>query len=309
MRLVGLVALVLGGGIALLLAACGGSDAPDGPPAMVFVSTRDGDYAVFSMAADGGDQRRLTENPGDPATPSGLFFQTEPVWSPDGTRIAFTSKREGSLDVYVMDADGQEAKRLTSHEDDESSPSWSPDGRRLVFSRGQSGDLFVMNADGSGLKPLLTDPPDDRQPEWAPDGSWIAFTRREPGGPARELWLLRPDGSAAKQLTSLESVIDGPAWSPDSRTLAFATDNRARQLDIYTIGVGGGEISRFTATTTEESFEPAWSPDGMTIVFSEGGAIVSRPVGVVPAETEQLTDPSGNDFSPTWRPTYEAPPS
>ena len=96
MRLVGLVALVLGAGFALLLAACGGSEADEGPPAILLVSTRDGDYAIFGMAADGGGQRRLTENPGDPATPAGLFFRTEPAWSPDAARVAFTSQREGT---------------------------------------------------------------------------------------------------------------------------------------------------------------------------------------------------------------------
>lgn len=308
MRLVGLVALVFGAGLALLLAGCGGSDADEGPPAILLVSTRDGDYAIYGMAADGGGQRRINENPGDPATPRGLFFQTEPAWSPNGTRIAFTSKRTGSFDVYVMDVSGEGTRLLTSTNDDESSPSWSPEGRHIVFSRGQSGDLFVMEADGSPVRPLLTDGTDDRQPEWAPDGSWIAFTRREPGSSARELWLVRPDGSAARQLTSLDSVIDGPTWSPDSRRIAFATDNRARQLDIYTIAVDGGAISRFTASTTEESFEPTWSPDGTTIVFSEGGAIVARPFGDEPAETEELTDPSGNDFSPAWRPTYTETP-
>jgi Tol biopolymer transport system component len=308
-RLVVVVVLALGAGIALLVGACGGSDAPEGPPAILLVSTRDGDYAVYGMDADGGGERRLTEEAGDPATPEGLFFQTEPAWSPDGTRIAFTSKREGNVDIYVMDASGDGTTRLTSTNEDESSPSWSPDGRRIVFSRGQSGDLFVIRADGSSVEPLLTDASDDRQPEWAPDGSWIAFTRREPGAPARELWLLRPDGSAAKQLTSLDSVIDGPTWSPDSRRIAFATDNQARQFDIYTIAADGSGSRRFTASD-EESFEPAWSPDGSTIVWSEGGSILSKQFTIEGAgENEELTEPDGNDSSPAWRPTYTDAPS
>ena len=75
-------ALVLGS--ALLLAGCGGSDNSD--PDLLIVSTRDGDYAIFSMSASGGGQKRLTDNEVDPSTPQGLLFQIEPAWSPDARR-------------------------------------------------------------------------------------------------------------------------------------------------------------------------------------------------------------------------------
>src|SRR4029453_4671300 len=96
----------------LVASACGSSSPPT--PDLIFVSTRDGDYALFGVAADGGDEHRLTKQKGNPATPSGLFFQTAPAWSPNGTRIAFASRRDGPSHVFVMGLDGQDVRPVTS---------------------------------------------------------------------------------------------------------------------------------------------------------------------------------------------------
>ncbi len=84
--------------------------------------------------------------------PSGLFFQIDPAWSPDGSTIAFASKRSGTFDLYAMSRDGSGTRRLTSTKEDDTQPTWSPDGDRIAFARGASSRLFVMNADGSGAR-------------------------------------------------------------------------------------------------------------------------------------------------------------
>jgi TolB protein len=286
-------------GTALLLAACGGSESAD--PDLVFVSTRDGEYAIYGVGVSGGEEERLTDAEVDPSTPQGLFFQTDPAWSPDGTTIAFASKRSGSLDLYAMSADGSGTRRLTSTKEDEGQPTWSPDGDRIAFARGASSRIFVMGADGSGAHRLTDGEADESEPAWSPDGRWIAYVRREAGSSIRELWLVRPDGSQPRQLTKLGGVAQAPAWSPDGRRIVFSANATGEGFDIYTIGFDGQDAKAMTSR--DDSFEPAWSPDGKTIAFSAGGAVFL--IDVANGEEQMLTDPDNNDSSPAWLPRTE----
>jgi Tol biopolymer transport system component len=287
-------------GTALLLSGCGGSN--DQPADLLLVSTRDGDYAIYAMNADSGNQERLTDAEGDPSSPQGLFFQIEPAWSPDGRQIAFASKRRGSFDVYSMEADGTGTRRLTSTSEDEGHPTWSPDGKRIAFSRGAPGDLYVMNADGSGVRPIADGPADETQPAWSPDGRSIAYVSRTPGTQVRELWVMRSNGSQPRRLTRLAATSASPAWSPDGTRLAFSTNRGANQFDIYFLVVDGSDLEQVT-TSPDDSFEPAWSPDGTTIAFSEGGSIFSIESEGGP---RMLSASSGNDSSPAWNPSTAA---
>lgn len=262
------------------------------------MSTRDGDYAIYALNADGGRQKRLTDTDVDTTSASGLFFQIDPAWSADARQIAFASRRSGSFDVYTMNADGTGSQRLTSTKEHDVQPTWSPDASRIAFARGAPGQVFVMNADGSGVHRLTDDDAEEADPAWSPDGEWIAYVRRTPGTTVRELWLVRPDGSDRHQLTSFGRAVYNPAWSPDSRRIAFAADLEAQVFNIYSVGLDGKVPTRLTQSA-QDAFEPAWSPDGVTIAFSREGAIVTvDPDG----NTQEITDPDQNDSSPAWNP-------
>lgn len=283
--------------VVALLPACGGSS--EAPLDLALVSTRDGDYAIYTMAADGGSQTRMTDSEGGDSTqPNTLFFQIEPSWSPGGRRIAYSSRRSGSFDIYAMNADGTETQRLTSTRDQDGNPTWSPDGKRIAFQRGQQGRLWVMQADGSGARRVTDDQAEEDEPAWSPDGSWIVYTRRTPGTTVRELWLVHPDGSDRHQITSFASAVYDPAWSPDSKRIAFAGNLDGEIFDIYSVGVTGKGLRRHTQSP-DDAFEPSWSPDGQKIAFARGGAIATIDLE---GNVEEITDPASNDSSPAWNP-------
>ena len=282
----------------LLVSGCGGSGSPGND--IVFVSTRDGDYALYGMSADGSDQGRLTEERGDTSTPAGTTFQIDPDFSPDGSRIAFASARTGSLDVYVMDADGSDTRRLTTTRGNQSQPTWSPDGSRIAYQSDQDGDhIYVMGSDGKSARRVTNDLAPEIEPAWSPDGRWIAYSRRLPGTEIRELWIVHPDGSGRRRLTASAEAAYGPAWSPDGKTIAFSSKQETGRFEVFAIGVDGKGLRRVTFSN-EDAFEPAWSPDAKTIAFGRGGSIVSvDPSGKHPTV---LTDPDTNDSSPDWNP-------
>jgi hypothetical protein len=109
---------------------------------IAFLSTRDGNFEIYTMTPDGAESVRLTN---DPATESFA------AWSPDGRQLAFTSDRSGNNDIYVMNADGSAVTQVTSDPAHDSYPSWSPDGSRLVFQSDRTGstDIYAINTDGS----------------------------------------------------------------------------------------------------------------------------------------------------------------
>lgn len=290
-RLLGAVvaAVVLGS------AGCAGDE--EARPDLAFVSTRDGDYAIFEMNADGGGQRRLTPSEGEVTSPARLFFQTEPAWSPDGARFAFSSRRSGNFDVYVMNADGTGTKQLTSAKENDSHPSWASSGREIAFVRDE--DIYAMNADGSAVRRISDPLVEESDPAWSPDGRWIAYVRREPGTAAREVWLMRPDGSNRHRLAPQTARSATPAWSPDSSRLVFSSNEEGGRYVLYTIGVDGKGLRR-VAPTAQHNFEPSWSPDGSKIAYQEEGAIYAVELGG--GDVQKLTDGDTNDSSPVWNP-------
>jgi len=278
---------------ALLVAGCGGSGKRSSYP-LVFVSVKDGDYAIFGADADGKHARRLTKEKGDPSTPTGLFFQVQPAWSPDAKKIAFASGRDGTPHLFAMNADGTGTTRLTDSDQGDDHPSWSADGKRIVFSR--EGALFEIPAAGGKGHRVGRGIGSAMSPAFSPNGKLIAYDYRKPGFSIREIYVMNADGTGIRQLTRLDHVSSLPAWSPDGKRLAFQS-NSVGHFEIYTVALDGTHVRQLTTSPTDV-IQPAWAPDGRTIAYVRDGGIWTVGGG---ADT-QLTSGKNDDSAPAWRP-------
>jgi Tol biopolymer transport system component len=202
--------------------------------------TDEGDCDLYVTSVDGsGTPRKLTNGPG---------CESNPSWSPDGTKIAFTRDADGDLDIYVIDAcceegDTNEPQQLTDDDLDDTDPSWSPDGTKIAFTRSvrdtetnivtndpvkpPEADVYKMDADGSGQTRLTYSKATEAQPTWSPDGTKIAFTRQgfpgaspqtDPVNATTGIFMMDSDGTdPALVRIFVNEIASFPEWAVTSQ--------------------------------------------------------------------------------------------
>ena len=265
--------------------------------------------------ADGTGQTILTGGDG--------VICDDPVYSPDGSKIAFTRRSGFGTHVSVMNADGTNVVTVISGsgspETHNFDPSWSPDGTKIVFSSNRSGsgtEIWVANADGTGLLRLTTSVQlgadgqgplfsSDTDPAWSPDGSKIAFASTRDGLADSELYIMNPDGSDQLRLTSDGLDDRMPAWSPDSQRIALTKGNGAGIHIINRDGTNLVFVVSFSAW-------PAWSPDGSRFAFVQldpdnnfnGNVFISKTDGT---DKVRVTNNPNGARAPSWAPSSSPP--
>jgi Tol biopolymer transport system component len=191
-----------------------------------------------------------------------------PACSPDGRWIAFTSDRENSRHICLLDTKSCEVKQLTQGKGIHQAPVWSPDGKRIAFTSDRDGnpDIYVMNADGSEPVNLTRDPGYDADPAWSPDGTKIAFASRRQGYAGFRVFVMDADGRNPHAISPTDSPgYVYPSWSPDGKKLVYGGPGDD-SIEIFVCDPGGVNHLQLTHMGGENSLA-VWSRDGKRIVF------------------------------------------
>ncbi len=262
-------------------------------------------YEIVVVNADGTGQETLVRG-------------RDPAWSPDGSRIAFVSRRN---ELFVMDASGENIRviggLLTSNPVwEDFGPVWSPDSSRLAYinivSSGTPRQVYVVDVETGEARQITHNPYPSADPVWSPDGEWIAFA----GGRGREwnLYVVNEDGSDQKQLTTHRSYpfMRDLAWSPQDDQIAFTSPGKdGSDAEIFVAAADRGLVRQLTDNVYAQDWEPEWSPDGTRIVYAADARDGRREIFVMDADGDnvrRLTDKMGgrekwlNNAWPVWSP-------
>ena len=254
------------------------SDAMIAPKAgkVAFASNRDGNWDIWTMNPDGSDPVNLTRD---------LASDLHPAWSPTGEQILFVSFREEGKEssLYLMDAEGNNIRKVLDNWYSRSPATWSPDGKRIASVR--DGVLYIIRLDDKSVVPVAeTGFGSVGDPAWSPDGTEIAFIYlwRKQG---YELRLL--DVQTLKQkvvLAQLETYPykSYPTWSPNGNQIAFVLHkfrtisdfidaaNWQDEETIYVINRDGSNLRQLVSEKGPDALHPTWSPHGNEIIYHQG---------------------------------------
>ena len=235
---------------------------------IVFVYADD----LWSVPRDGGDATRLT---------SGAGTETDPAFSPDGTRIAFTGEYDGNVDVFVIPASGGVPKRLTWHPAPDRVLGWTPDGKRIIFSSSRTAysrfeEMFTVPADGGVEEKLPL--PTGYQASMSPDGESIAYEpigkaftmwKRYRGGQTTRIWLARLSDSTVTKVPRTNSNDFNPMWSGDR---VYFLSDRNGPMTLFYYDVKTKAVKEAIPNQGLDLKSASLGPDA--IVFEQFGGIL-----------------------------------
>jgi len=304
---------------------------PSGLPGLVaFVSNREQNIHIYTIKPDGTDIRSTSS---DNRTVDGL-----PGWSPDGSKITFSSSQSGKYEIWTMNADGSGRRKLTGLPGRCALPRWSPDGSKIVFTSevlstegAKYLELFVMNADGGDVRQLtdgstwpVEEEPQETHlaagehshggrnvwnsvPAWSPDSSKILFASNRGGFSISPiLYIMNADGSDQRNFGLLIGVdASEPDWSPVTNQIVCVRGTAAKG-DIWVMDASS-PFPTLTARKVTENIDdnrsPVWSPDGKQIAFASD-ADGKKNIYIMNADgsnTRRLTYGDAININPAWR--------
>jgi TolB protein len=229
------------------------------------------------------------------------------------TKLTFSSDRDGERltgpiedrnvkEIYIMDYDGANSRRVTVNRSLNVFPVWSADSRAIAYTSYRRGypDLFVSYIYQGRLEEPTKGHAHNWLASWSPDGTRIAFISNRDGNP--ELYVMNRDGSGVRRLTQHPAIDSTPTWSPTGTQIAFVSD-RGGSPQIYVIGADGLDINRLTSESYAD--RPTWSPAPFNeIAYSSrsGPGFDIKILDLAAREVRQLTFGQGSNESPSYSP-------
>jgi TolB protein len=278
-------------------------------------------WQLFVMNVDGTNRQRITFANNEDITP---------IWSPDGSRIAYVSKIGENREILVIPAPGApraggieasfeppdryeaQAINITRNPANDWTIGWSPDSRYIAFSSNRAGawQIFIARADGSGQQQITNDGAGRLGPVWSPDYKLMAYAGKD--GDNWDIYVMPapgPDGTGAqperaRRLTFAEGNDLAPIFSPDGKRIVFES-NRDGNSEIYVMNVDGSNQRNISNSPSTNDQGPIWSPDGKQILFYSGRA-GNWDLFLVSADGQNLVNltntPDIDEQEPSWRP-------
>jgi TolB protein len=250
---------------------------------------------VYTFDYDGENRRSVSRNGS---------INLSPSFSPDGSKVAYTSYRDNNPDLWVTDLRSGRHTKLSARPGINAGAEWSPDGTELALtlSKDQDSEIYALGADGSIVARLTRDWGIDVSPSYSPDGSRIAFVSSRFGTP--QIFLMKRDGTEQTRLTRMGGHNVAPSFSPDGSRIAFAGRDEGR-FDIFVINTDGSGLRRLTQSAGDDE-DPTWSPDGNHILFSSSRGGRGRQLYIMTADGShqaRVTDGRGSYTNPMWGPS------
>ncbi|MGH8604709.1 MAG: hypothetical protein ACREXR_18570, partial [Gammaproteobacteria bacterium] len=208
-------------------------------------------------------------------------------------------------EIYVINADGTDPKRLTDNDSYDGHPIWSPDASQIAFESLRDGThaIYVMQADGSNPTRITHGHGRQALPSWSPDGKKIVFLSEREGSAG--IYVVDLKGGDETRLTTVGDDGD-PAWSPDGQQITFAS-RRDGNWEIYVMDVNGRNARRLTRDKDTDRF-PSWSSDGRRIAFASNRQgdweiyAIDAEGGLGSNLTDNPAMEVANDARPSWSP-------